>query len=272
MKYLVMECHPGYVVLLDEEGRFVKAANFSYEVGQRIDDPILMERPSGVQRQRKKRPVHWKLSLAALAACMVLVVTGYYYNFMRAYAEVYLTINPAVCMELNRQGGVLSLRAMNKDGEALLEGYDPAGRSRIEVADELIERAIQQGYLTSGGRVTIELNVPDEKQLQRYRAEYEASVNDYLEGYSGIEVIVIDQNAPAGDDPAEETVPPEVITVPPQATQSEDHPSPAYDDDDDDDDDDGDDDDDDDDNDDNDDNDDDDDDKDNDDNDDDDDD
>ena len=47
MKYLVMECHPGYVVLLDEEGRFVKAANFSYEVGQRIDDPILMERPSG---------------------------------------------------------------------------------------------------------------------------------------------------------------------------------------------------------------------------------
>ena len=68
MKYLVMECHPGYVVLLDEEGRFVKAANFSYEVGQRIDDPILMERPSGVQRQRKKRPVHWKLSLAALAA------------------------------------------------------------------------------------------------------------------------------------------------------------------------------------------------------------
>lgn len=27
MSYLVMECHPGYAVLLDEEGRFLKAAN-----------------------------------------------------------------------------------------------------------------------------------------------------------------------------------------------------------------------------------------------------
>ena len=27
MSYLVMECHPGYAVLLDEEGRFFKAAN-----------------------------------------------------------------------------------------------------------------------------------------------------------------------------------------------------------------------------------------------------
>ena len=27
MNYLVMETHPGYCVLLDEEGRFLKAAN-----------------------------------------------------------------------------------------------------------------------------------------------------------------------------------------------------------------------------------------------------
>ena len=29
MRYIVMERHPGYVVLLDEEGRFDKAADFS---------------------------------------------------------------------------------------------------------------------------------------------------------------------------------------------------------------------------------------------------
>ena len=27
MSYLVMECHPGYVVLLDEEGRFLESGN-----------------------------------------------------------------------------------------------------------------------------------------------------------------------------------------------------------------------------------------------------
>ena len=27
MNYLVMECHPGYAVVLSEDGRFLKAAN-----------------------------------------------------------------------------------------------------------------------------------------------------------------------------------------------------------------------------------------------------
>ena len=43
MSYVVMECHPGYVVLLDEEGRFLKAANLRYEVGQTVYDPVLMK-------------------------------------------------------------------------------------------------------------------------------------------------------------------------------------------------------------------------------------
>ena len=30
MKYLVMETHPAYAVVLDEEGRFLKAANLQY--------------------------------------------------------------------------------------------------------------------------------------------------------------------------------------------------------------------------------------------------
>ena len=42
MKYLVMECHTGYAVLLDEEGRFCRAANPGYEVGQTVEDPVLM--------------------------------------------------------------------------------------------------------------------------------------------------------------------------------------------------------------------------------------
>ena len=33
MNYLVMETHPAYAVLLDEEGRFLKAANLRYQVG-----------------------------------------------------------------------------------------------------------------------------------------------------------------------------------------------------------------------------------------------
>ena len=33
MKYLVLETHSAYAVVLDEEGRFLKAANLHYQVG-----------------------------------------------------------------------------------------------------------------------------------------------------------------------------------------------------------------------------------------------
>ena len=42
MSYIVMECHSSYAILLDEEGRFLKAANLHYEVGQTVYDPVLM--------------------------------------------------------------------------------------------------------------------------------------------------------------------------------------------------------------------------------------
>ena len=50
MSYLVMECHPGYAVLLDEEGRFLKAANLRYETGQTVYDPVLMKETPERQR------------------------------------------------------------------------------------------------------------------------------------------------------------------------------------------------------------------------------
>ncbi len=34
MTYLVMEAKPSYCIVLDEAGRFIKAANFDYEIGQ----------------------------------------------------------------------------------------------------------------------------------------------------------------------------------------------------------------------------------------------
>ena len=69
MSYLVMECHPGYAVLLDEEGRFLKAANLRYETGQTVYDPVLMKETP----ERQRHTVRWIGSgIAAIAACFLL--------------------------------------------------------------------------------------------------------------------------------------------------------------------------------------------------------
>ena len=36
MTYLVMECHPGYAVVFDQTGRFLKVANLNYQVGETV--------------------------------------------------------------------------------------------------------------------------------------------------------------------------------------------------------------------------------------------
>ena len=45
MNYLVMEVHPAYAVVLDEEGRFLKAANLHYQVGDTVHEIIALQVP-----------------------------------------------------------------------------------------------------------------------------------------------------------------------------------------------------------------------------------
>ena len=43
MKYLVMERHESYVIVLDENGRFFKVANMDYAPGQTLTKVVPME-------------------------------------------------------------------------------------------------------------------------------------------------------------------------------------------------------------------------------------
>ena len=66
MKYLVMEIHPGYAVVLDEEGRFIKAANLHYEIGQKVTDIIEMQVSNTSPRRKTGKII---TGIAAMAAC-----------------------------------------------------------------------------------------------------------------------------------------------------------------------------------------------------------
>lgn len=180
MSYLVMECHPGYAVLLDEEGRFLKAANLRYKVGQTVYEPVLMK-----ELQKKQRhTVRWISSgITAIAACFLLFFGfGYYQNYMQPYSSIYLTINPEVQMDLNRQGTVVDLMGLNEDGKELIDGYNVKGKDKVTVADELIDRAIEMGFLSEGGRVSFSIDSPDDALFQEYGTELRTGVTEHLDG------------------------------------------------------------------------------------------
>ena len=170
MSYLVMETHPAFVVVLDEQGRFLKAANQNYQVGQRLNQIIPLVLPKPALTISKKAVV----SLAGLAACLCLVFGGYfgYYqpNFT-VYGSMLVQINPQVELTLSQTQRVLELEGLNADGQTLLEGYDYQNKTRDTVVEELVQRAMDMGFLSDGESITLTVNGEDGDWNRRQEEE-----------------------------------------------------------------------------------------------------
>ena len=215
MNYLVMETHPAYAVLLDEKGRFLKAANLRYQVGDVVQEIVEIQMP-----QRKVIPIWKPLSgLIAAAACFCLVFFGYYQPNFTAYGTLRIQINPDVEMTVSRTDRVLDLEGLNADGEELIEGYSYRGKDRETAANELVERAIDMGYLSDGDTISITVSSQDAD----WQAREEEQIRAQLEERYG-ETIVIR----LGSDPDPVVTPPQsdspeiVIPVTPPTTTGND--------------------------------------------------
>lgn len=208
-----MEVHPAYAVVLDEEGRFLKAANLRYQVGDTVRDIVELRRP------KEKRPALWKplSGVAGLAACLCIVFFGYYQPNFVPYGALRIQINPDVELTLSRTDRVLELEGLNEDGQVLIEGYNYGGKDREDVTEELVERAIDLGYLSGGETVSITVTSADADWQAR---EEQAAREDLEERYG--ETIVIQIGPADGEPPATEVV----IPVTPPEPEPTPEPSP----------------------------------------------
>lgn len=178
MKYMVMECHPGFAVVMSEDGRFLKVANLNYQVGQTVNHVVEMQVPTPEKKHRRMLPLLY--SAASVAACAMLAVTVFLYQGQVAYASVYLDINPQVRIGVNRQDKVVELEAGDADGIILLEGYQYKQKSRDQVVQELVERAIALHYLQSGDSITLRVDAKDADWAAQYGEDVRAELDDYL--------------------------------------------------------------------------------------------
>ena len=210
MSYLVMEVHPAYAVVLDEEGRFLKAANLRYQVGDTVRDIVELRHP------REKRPALWKplSGVAGLAACLCLVFFGYYQPNFTPYGALRIQINPDVELTLSRTDRVLELEGLNEDGQDLINGYNYSGKDREDVTGELVERAIHMGYLSGGETGAITATSSD----AGWQAREELEARDDLEERYG-DTIVIQIGSMSQELPQTEVVIP--VTPPTPETMPE---------------------------------------------------
>lgn len=171
MKYLVMECHVGYAVVLDEDGRFLKVANLNYEIGQTVTDVIsetlpieyntmrdgefLMEseEPITITTPKVRKRNRWMKPMVAAAACLCFLIIFGGQMIFTPYGTVEMVINPDVMIEVNRLDYVIDVEGVNQDGKDLVAGYSHSFKKIDQVSDELADRAVEMGYLTEGGTI-----------------------------------------------------------------------------------------------------------------------
>lgn len=210
MKYLVMESAISYAVLLDEDGRFVKSANLGYEIGDTVTNPVLMlDKPLEKINGRSKITKQVIATVVAIAAMVMLVIgVNNYQQSVTPYSSIFMAINPEVEIVLNKSGDVIKVNGINADGLTLIEEYDRGNKNKTTVANDMVDRAIEMGYLADGGRVAIAIDTPDQALFEQYGAE----LRNGLSGRAGISISVTDMEH-RNQEP-EETLEPEIKTAP----------------------------------------------------------
>ena len=186
MKYLVMECHPGYAVVLDDEGRFWKVANMGYEVGETVDDVIKACADADAGRHaHRKNPL---AGLLVSAACFCLVFLGVWQYVFASVGTVRMQINPDVLISVNRLNYVVGLEGLNRDGERLADGVHTFGRRVDEVSDELADRALEMNYLSENGKITLTVDSSNKKWKKATEEKLILELNVHLPEKIHVEV------------------------------------------------------------------------------------
>ena len=176
MKYIVMECHHGYSVLIGEDSGFVKAANLHYKVGQTVTDPILLDTDDSKPHITMTHSLRkWIMTAAACLLVFAGFGTYIYNSNFSTYSSIIISAEAEIKIELNKNGKVISVVPLNELGEKVLEGYDlESGLTESDVADSLVKRYVKLGLLNSGDTIEFVIDAPNSEVYDDYRNDLKA--------------------------------------------------------------------------------------------------
>jgi len=136
MKHVVLEIQGKYAVLLSDTGDVVRVKNRNYAVGQRVEGHI------------KKRTTDFVKWVASAVTTLVLIIGAGIYAYLTPNVELSLDVNPSIEISTNIFNIIIDAKAMNHDGEKLLNQVQLKGKSMQSGLSALISALIEGRYLT----------------------------------------------------------------------------------------------------------------------------
>lgn len=101
----------------------------------------------------------------AIAACMVLLLMGGGFAYATPTSYLSVDINPSVELGINALGQVISVEALNEDGEDILSGIGITGMKVKEAVGIIVDAAADKGYLNNDGSSVVSLTAAtDDKE------------------------------------------------------------------------------------------------------------
>jgi len=137
-------------IVLTPEGEFVEVPGRPAAVGEEI----------GFEPPKRRTASRRRLLFAASAAVFLLLAAAgltrlAFFGGPEVAAYVAIDINPSVEIGVDRHRAAVELRALNADGERVIEGIDYRKRPVGEVAADIIRSAEAAEYLRDGGEVFV---------------------------------------------------------------------------------------------------------------------
>lgn len=167
MKAVIVEIKDSVAAVLSEDGRVSKIRNKNYAIGQEI---IL-----------KNNNKYIKLAASAAAALTLLVTPAWAY--LTPYSYVSLDINPSFEFSINRFDRVLEVRAVNDDGEKVVENISIAELKNKEIKEAVKNVLVElkdQGYIIHGqeGGVVVAASSKNQEKTDKLAASLKTTIEE----------------------------------------------------------------------------------------------
>ncbi|MDF2677487.1 MAG: hypothetical protein K0Q97_1810 [Bacillota bacterium] len=171
MNGIVMEVRKNQAVILSDDGNVSIINNKNYELGQ----VIIMKKDKTLNSKLVKK-VAGIASVFALAA-----VSSFAYTTPTSYVS--LDVNPSIEYSLNMFDKVLTVTAVNEDGQEIVANLEVKNLEISEAVQKTIDKLLQEGYITDdeNAGIVIAISNDDEEKSEELATELEQETQEYID-------------------------------------------------------------------------------------------
>lgn len=133
-------------------------------------------------RPRERAPARLVRLGAAAAACMLLIcAAAAYLTGLRVDARIFLDINPSVELRVNSRERVVEAKALNEDGEVVLEGMELEGAPLDVAVNAVLGSTVKHGYLSQAQDwILLSVEGRDREKTEDLRARLTQGTQAYM--------------------------------------------------------------------------------------------